>query len=138
MNNFASCLCKKITFEVAKFQGPIGHCHCTMCQKFHGAAFSTFVEAQVTDVKWLSGENLLIEHKADNDSIRKFCSNCGSSLFFESKYNRAAKTIEIALAAFDILDKSKGIQVDAHIYTDSKVCWFEIADQLPQYPQYRE
>lgn len=134
MKNIASCLCKKIQFEVAKFQGPIGHCHCEMCRKFHGAAFSTFAEAKLTEIHWLSGETLLQDYQADNGTVRKFCSCCGSSLFFESKYNRTEGTIEIALAAFDSLEP---IYVDAHIYTESKVDWLDINDNLPQYRQYR-
>lgn len=134
MKNTGSCLCKKISFEVERFQGPIGHCHCTMCQKFHGAAFSTFAEAKKTDVYWLSGENFLKTYRADNDSIRTFCACCGSSILFESTYNRSNKTIEIALAAFDILEE---LHVDAHIYTDSKASWYEINDTLTQFPQYR-
>ncbi len=134
MKNTGSCLCKQITFEVEKFQGPIGHCHCSMCQKFHGAAFSTFAEAKKSDLHWLSGEALLKEYRADNNSSRTFCGCCGSSLLFESKYNRSEQTIEIALAAFDSLET---LHVDAHIYTESKVDWFDISDNLAQYRQYR-
>ncbi len=134
MLNTASCLCKQVTFEVTKFQGPIGHCHCKMCQKFHGAAFSTFAEAKKSDVKWLSGEALLTEYRASNNSIRTFCACCGSSLLFESTFNRNEGTIEISLAAFDKLD---AVHADAHIYTDSKADWFDINDNLPQYSQYR-
>ena len=134
MNNTGSCLCKKITFEVEKFPGPIGHCHCKMCQKFHGAAFSTFAEAKKLDLHWLSGKALLTYYRADNDSVRTFCGCCGSSLLFESAYNRAEGTIEIALAAFDQLEV---VHVDAHIYTESKANWFTINDNLAQYCQYR-
>lgn len=134
MKNLGSCLCKKITFEVKSFCGSIGHCHCTMCQKFHGAAFSTFVEVKLNDLTWHSGKEFLTEYKADNGSIRSFCSSCGSSLLFESNYNRADKTVEIALAVFD---QHQQVTPDAHIYTDSKVDWFDINDNLPQYCQYR-
>lgn len=134
MKNTGSCLCKQITFDVKKFQGPIGHCHCKMCQKFHGAAFSTFVEAKKTDLSWLSGEELLKQYHASNDTVRTFCACCGSSLLFESKYNRSDETIEIALAAFDSIET---LHVDAHIYTESKADWFDINDNLPQHRQYR-
>ena len=134
MKNTGSCLCKQVTFEVTKFQGPIGHCHCTMCQKFHGAAFSTFVEAKECDLIWLSGKELLTQYCAENESIRTFCCCCGSSLLFQSKYNRQEQTIEIALGAFDSL---KSIRVDAHIYTESKADWYDINDNLPQHRRYR-
>ena len=115
--NTGSCLCKQITFDVDKFQGLIGHCHCKMCQKFHGAAFSTFVEVKRIDLNWLSGDDLLKEYRADNDTVRTFCSCCGSSLLFESKYNRSEESIEIALATFDSVEV---VHADAHIYTESK------------------
>ena len=134
MKNTASCLCKKITFAVDKFQGSIGHCHCKMCQKFHGAAFSTFVEAKTVDLHWLSGTELLKEYRANNDSVRTFCRCCGSSLLFESQYNRRDKTIEVALAAFDNIEP---VHPDAHIYTESKADWYDIHDKLPQFRQYR-
>ncbi len=134
MKNTASCLCKQVTFDVDKFQGPVGHCHCKMCQKFHGAAFSTFVEAKTIDLHWLSGEEFLKEYRADNDTVRTFCRCCGSSLLFESQYNRREHTIEIALAAFD---KLESVHPDAHIYTESKADWFDINDNLPQHRQYR-
>lgn len=74
MKHCGSCLCKKITFVVEKIQGSIGHCHChcKMCQKFHGSAFSTFAEASKKDLIWLSGEEELKHYRADNKSVRSF------------------------------------------------------------------
>jgi hypothetical protein len=135
MKNIGSCLCKQVTFEVEKLQGQIGHCHCKMCQKFHGAAFSTFVETKKEDLTWLSGEELLKQYRADNESVRTFCVCCGSSLLFESKYNRNEDTLEVALAAFDKLEP---VNPDAHIYTESKTTWFDIQDDLLQFRQYRD
>ncbi len=134
MKYTGSCLCKQITFEVDSFQKSFGHCHCKMCQKFHGAAFSTFIEVKKSELNWLSGGALLKEYRAENDAIRTFCSCCGSSLLFESTYNRSENTIEIALALFDSIEV---VHADAHIYTESKAPWFDINDTLPQYRQYR-
>ncbi len=135
MQNTGSCLCGKITFAADKFLPRVGHCHCKMCQKFHGAAFSTFVEVKLADFHWLTGHELLTEYQAENQSVRKFCRNCGSSLVFESKYNRADQTLEIALASFD---QHQQVKPDAHIYVQSKVQWFELNDNLPKYLAYRE
>jgi hypothetical protein len=35
------CLCGAVTFEVSAELGMVTHCHCSMCRKFHGSAFST-------------------------------------------------------------------------------------------------
>lgn len=130
-----SCLCGDIQFEASQFQPLAGHCHCNMCQKFHGAAFSTFVEVKLADFRWLKGESQLSHYRADNGSTRSFCKQCGSSLLFESKYNRQEKTIEVALACFD---SNVDINPDAHIYTSTKVPWHSINDQLPQFQSYRD
>jgi hypothetical protein len=106
-----------------------------MCQKFHGAAFSTFGEVKREHLVWLNGEALLAHYHAENGTVRSFCSRCGSSLLFESTYNREQHTVEIALAAFDNLAP---IKPDAHIYMATKVPWFSPNDDLPKYQGYRE
>jgi len=129
-----SCLCKTICFTVDGFEPLAGHCHCTMCQKFHGAAFSTFAEVKLSNFHWVSGKEQLASYTAENQTVRSFCQTCGSSLFFESSFNRKEQTIEVSLASFDT---STGVTPDAHIYTESKACWYEINDQLPQHKAYR-
>jgi hypothetical protein len=134
-NYTGSCLCGAITYRVTKFEPLIGHCHCRMCQKFHGAAFSTFAEVKLVNLCWISGETMLKSYTAANHSTRQFCNCCGSSLTFSSRHNCKAGTIEIAIAT---LDDSSGLIPDAHIYTRSKVPWINICDSLPEYRQYRE
>jgi hypothetical protein len=132
--NSGSCLCKAITFEISKFEPLAGHCHCKMCQKFHGAAFSTFGEVKRENFRCLTGKTLISTYTAENKTVRSFCKICGSSLFFESTFNRKDNTIEVALASFDHLID---ITPDAHIYTESKAKWHEITDNLPQHAAYR-
>jgi len=127
-----SCLCGGITFSVAGFSELAANCHCTMCRKFHGAAFSTMVE--VTDLKWLSGENLLKVFSSPNGTKRCFCSNCGSSLGFLSK-GQSMSNIEISIAA---VDTDIPVKADAHIYTNYKACWYLINDGLPVYKEHRQ
>ena len=130
-----SCLCEAILFEVSAFEKNIGHCHCTMCQKFHGAAFSTFAEVKIENLLCLQGTECIKSYTAPNKTIRKFCGECGSSLFFSSPFNEKAKTIEVALTC---LNSSDGLQPNAHIYMHSKVPWLSINDDLPKYKEYRE
>jgi hypothetical protein len=122
------CLCGAIKYEAEKVADKMGHCHCTMCRKFHGAAFATFGSVVDTDFHWLAGENLLQTYVADNGTKRKFCSQCGSSLVFESSENNGL--IEFALASLDV---APSLSPDAHIYTDTKVDWLTIDDDLPKY-----
>ena len=70
-----SCLCGSITYEAEKIETRIGHCHCSMCRKFNGAAFSTFAKVKLEHFRWLSGEDLLKGYNAENGTVRPFCSN---------------------------------------------------------------
>ena len=133
-NYIGSCLCGKVRYQVREFLPVIAHCHCRMCQKFHGAAFSTFAEAEKSDLCWLSGVEQLTSYLADNGTIRQFCKNCGTSLVFISAYNEKTSTVEIAIAT---LDSGEMLKPDAHIYIRSKVPWITLCDDLPKYQTYR-
>ncbi|PPC77822.1 glutathione-dependent formaldehyde-activating GFA [Pokkaliibacter plantistimulans] len=126
-----SCLCGGIRFEAESFVPRIANCHCTMCRKFHGAAFGTLVRAE--GLRWLSGQALLQDYVGHNGTVRTFCRECGSSLGFRVK-GAAFEQLEIALGAFD---DELPVKVDAHIYTDYKACWYDISDTLPQYGEGR-
>ena len=127
------CLCGQIRFAVDHIQPRMGHCHCTMCRKFHGAAFATFGEAKKEHFHWLAGDTLLKSFQADNGTIRQFCSECGSSLIFKPA-NDPGKYVEFALSA---LDGDVDVFPDAHIFVDYKANWSTICDGLPQYREYR-
>lgn len=123
------CLCGQIQYEVSQIEARMAHCHCAMCRKFHGAAFSTFAEAKAEHFKWLTGEDKLQSYVADNGTRRQFCSVCGSSMTFASADNDSS-SIEFALAT---LDEDIEVFPDAHIHTESKVAWISLCDDLPQY-----
>ena len=129
-----SCLCGGIRFEVVRFDPQTGHCHCSMCRKFHGAAYATIAEASSDQFHWLTGEHLLKAFTADNGTTRSFCSNCGSSLTFASP-NADPDLVEIALGCFD---DEVPVAPDAHIYVASGAKWAVPDDELPQYEAGRD
>lgn len=132
-----SCLCGSIQFNIVQIGPTIAHCHCNMCQKFHGAAFSTFADVERKHFDIITGENLISHYTAENKTVRSFCKTCGSSLFFESEYNRKDNTIEVSIACLDHVTDLNIIKPDAHIFTEFKVKWYELTDSLPQHKNYR-
>jgi hypothetical protein len=121
------CLCGGIQFSVDTIGDKMGHCHCSMCRKFHGAAFATFGEAKAAHFHWLSGESLLKTYHAPNGTRRKFCSACGSSLIFEEA-NANGEIVEFALG---VLDTAIPRVPDVHIFVGSKASWYSVEDDLP-------
>ena len=129
-----SCLCGGIRFEIDEFVARTGNCHCTMCRKFHGAAYATIAEAKNNHFRWTCGESLLKGYTAENGTTRSFCSNCGSSLTFSSP-NADPDLVEISLGCFD---DEVPIRPDAHIFVASGAKWAAPDDDLPQYEAGRD
>lgn len=129
-----SCLCGRTRFEVDTFAPNTGNCHCSMCRKFHGAAFATIAEAHRSHFRWTAGEEYLKAYTADNGTTRRFCSNCGSSLTFASPL-ADPDLVEIALGCFD---GEVPVKPDAHIYVGSGASWARPDDDLPQYEAGRD
>lgn len=127
-----SCLCGAVSFTVNGFSDKAAHCHCSMCRKFHGAAYATLVT--VSGLKWLSGEDCLKDFVASNGTVRTFCRECGSSIGFRVK-GCALTEVELAIATFD---QDIPVKVDAHIYTHYKSNWCELQDDLSKFKEGRK
>jgi len=106
-----SCLCGSIKYEVKKIGSRMAHCHCSMCRKFHGAAFATFGEAKKENFRWLQGEELLATYVADNGTARSFCSKCGSSMTFKPSSGHE----DLVQFSLGTLDSDIEHRPDAHI-----------------------
>ena len=136
-----SCLCGGVKFEIA---GPLLrplNCHCTFCRKQHGAAFRSRARVRRSDFKWLQGEALVTYYEATPGYRRGFCRVCGSPILNRAEPNsRLAQNHPQTLTEFGIalasLDDDPGVRPDSHIFVGSKAPWFEITDNLPQYPDY--
>lgn len=127
------CLCGKIKYQVDAIEPAMGHCHCSMCRKFHGSAFATYGEAKRENFRWLEGEDNLRSYKADNGTVRQFCQNCGASLTFASD-DGEQDVVEFSMGT---LDGDVPQLPDAHIYTDYMASWYQITDNLPRYTEDR-
>lgn len=121
-----SCLCQAIKFQ---FKPPAlwcAHCHCSLCQRAHGAAFVTWVGVESDDFT-LINEDTLRWHRSSPDSERGFCHRCGSTLFFRSE--RWPGQMHIVRANIDsVID----LEPTDHVYWESRVDWFEVNDHLPR------
>lgn len=128
------CLCGAVKYEVDQIEPQMGHCHCSMCRKFHGAAFATYGEADIENFRWIQGEACLKDFIAENGTRRRFCTNCGSSMTFAPTTDDQT-VVEFALGT---LDGDIELRPDVHIFVSSKANWLEISDELPQFEAGRQ
>jgi hypothetical protein len=136
-----SCLCGGIKFEIT---GPLVrplNCHCTFCRKQHGAAFRSRARVRRGDFRWVQGEELVTYYEATPGYRRGFCRVCGSPILnYAEPHSPLAQNHPASLDEFGIalavLDDDPGVHPESHIFVRSKAPWYEITDNLPQYPGY--
>lgn len=119
-----SCLCGRVSFSVAGELVAPDACHCTQCRKHSGHYFaSTDAPRQAVTI---TGDQYVSWFQSSAKVRRGFCSNCGSSLFWDPLEK---DRIGIAMGAFD---SPTSTQLEVHIFVAEKGDYYEIADGLPQ------
>ena len=124
MTHRGSCLCGAVTFE---FDGDLrapDACHCSQCRKQSGHYFasSDVPRAALT----ICGAGKVTWFASSEHVRRGFCSNCGSTLFWDPIQR---DSIAIAMGAFDTPTQT---HLKMHIFVADKGDYYEIADGLPQ------
>jgi len=122
-----SCLCEAVSFEVdAALKSPDA-CHCTQCRKQSGHFWAS------TDVSrsalTIHGVENVSWYRSSEKVRRGFCSQCGSSLFWDPL---GKDIISIAMGAFDL---PTGTRMEMHIFVADKGDYYDIEDGLPQHQQ---
>jgi len=95
-----SCLCGEIQYELSSEPVKVSHCHCTMCQKQHGAKFATYASLPKSDLVYLSGLDSLISYNSSASIMRKFCKICGSSIEWSGSEDYPDR-VSIAISTLD-------------------------------------
>ena len=126
-----SCLCGAVRFEITSPVLSMGNCHCAMCRKQHGTAFSTYCQIEKSGLQILEGESHIQSYASSDSAERRFCASCGTKLTFT--YHEAPDRIWIAAGA---LDDDPGMTPEYHIFVGSKAPWYEISDEVPQHQGY--
>ncbi len=124
------CMCGDVRFEVHGKPGPVAYCHCKTCQRANGAAFAANAPVRAHYLKWLSGREAIREYESSPGKLRAFCARCGSPIY--SRRGDDSETFRIRLGT---LDGDPGRRAFAHFWVSEKAPWFEICDELPQYPE---
>ena len=123
-----SCLCGGIQFEADSIPLMV-NCHCSMCRKFHGAAFGSFAFVPFDEFRLLKGQDLIQLYETSPGSYRGFCRVCGSTVPLLPSHPE-----EVCIPA-GLLDDDPGVRPALHLFVGSKAPWWEITDDLPQFEE---
>ncbi len=121
-----ACLCGALHFRIVGPTKWCAHCHCTQCQRAHGAAFVTWVGIDTPQLEITRGDNLRW-FASSKEAERGFCSRCGSSVLFRS--SRWPGETHIARAC---LHGEIDREPSSHAFATTAVNWVHLGDDLPR------
>jgi hypothetical protein len=122
------CFCGEIAFEFDGDADALVHCHCGMCRRMSGAAFTTWISVPRRGFRLLKSASLK-SFSPSHNSKRHFCSACGTHVFTED----ARYCAILGIPAGVLHDSPLPALPQVHYFVSDKAPWHEIADDLPRY-----
>jgi len=119
------CLCGALRYVAGK---PIdaGYCHCRICQRSSGAPVLAWASFPVDGFAYQQGSPSL--YRSSPNAHREFCGVCGTQIAFRDQ--KTATTVDINIAS---LDDPASLKPEYHIWTGSRIPWFDTTDDLPRF-----
>jgi hypothetical protein len=119
------CLCGDVTYEINNNAPFLYNCHCKDCRAFSGSSMAANMLLHKNDIKFSDGNNSLTQFPSSPNTLRCFCSSCGSSVYSVSKDNSEM----LALHCGGIEDLPD-ISLKANFHTLQKCPWVDIDNNL--------
>ncbi len=120
------CLCGALRYAARGEPVDVAYCHCRICQRSSGApalAWASFAEDAFAYTKGSPAS-----YRSSAGAVREFCPKCGTQIAFRED---GAGTVDFNVAS---LDQPAALSPQYHIWTGSRIPWFDTADALPRYP----
>lgn len=122
------CLCGAVRYTFVSAPDDAGYCHCRLCQLSAGAPVLAWATFPAEAFRYAQGNPGVFKSSAWGQ--REFCHDCGTQLLFRNTADK--KTVDLN---FVTLDDPEQLEPEYHIYTESRLKWFETTDRLPRHKQ---
>ncbi len=123
-----SCLCGAVAFAASMPSQRLLLCHCSLCRRSRGAAFSATLPVSHDAFRWLRGAEQIARYTVSGRSYSaEFCVRCGSPVPSTPAGSPAA------LLPAGAVDTPLERLPATHAHVGSKAAWHEIADAWPRY-----
>lgn len=122
------CFCGAVRYDVTGAPREVSYCHCSMCRRTSGAPAVPWATYPATAVRFTRGTPA--ELRSSPPATRRFCGACGTPLTFFTTEESA--WVDVTVCS---LDHPAALPPDDHIWTDSRLPWFDVHDGLPRHPR---
>lgn len=120
------CLCGALRYAARGEPVDVGYCHCRICQRSTGAPVLAWASFGTDAFVYTKGAPAT--YRSSPRAGREFCATCGTQIAFREDN---ASRVEFNVGS---LDQPDSFAPQYHIWTESRISWFETADELPRYP----
>lgn len=121
------CWCGATRYQVEDAFDYAVNCHCGACRRTTGAAFKPFAGIATAKLVVTKGADALLI-VGDTQTHDAHCAACGSLLY---SIVREGAWAHVAMGT---LIDAPSVRPTHHIFVADKAPWYEITDDLPQYP----
>ena len=120
------CHCGALRYRIAAPTLDSGYCHCRICQHTTSAPATPWALLPAAGFTMTRGTPKI--YRSSSWGERHFCDACGTQLLYRD--GRAPDVVSINIVS---LDQPAAIAPAQHIFTASRIDWFETADDLPRH-----
>jgi hypothetical protein len=124
------CLCGKVRYRT---QGPVTNaalCHCRTCRKAAAAPVVAWITVAAANFSFSAGTPA--EYRSSEAVVRTFCRDCGTPLTYTHRDFPAGVDVTVCS-----LDDPEAFAPRDHIWTEHRLAWLEINDNLPAHRRTR-
>ena len=128
------CHCGAVRYRVMGAVQGLFHCHCSICRRIHGALFASAALIAADRFVVEAGADRLTRYESSPGNARYFCAVCGAAIYSSSEQVPAIRFFTVGtLDGGAHPGHSRDRQ--CHIFVGSKVPWWQIGDDLPQFAE---
>lgn len=124
MQHHATCLCGGVAISAELARHGFTVCHCTMCRKWGGL----WMAAECNNVAF-NGDGNITTYNSSEMADRGFCADCGTHLFFKSKWNGK---YYLPIGLFEDVED---FTLEREIFYDTKPDYFCLANDSEKYTE---
>jgi hypothetical protein len=122
------CLCGAVRYRISAEPRSVDYCHCSMCRRAAGAPVVARITVPNAAFAWTAAGPAVYRSSAEGERLH--CPTCGTQLTLRDEPD----CLDVTLAS---LDDPEAVQPSYHIWTMSRIAWFDTADDLPRYRENR-
>ena len=131
MSITGGCLCGQVRYEISAALSNGRSCHCSRCRKAFSAAASAYAEVEADSFAWVSGKDKLTRYETSPGWGLCFCRTCGTTLC-------GMENDTVHGVTLGSVDGDPDIDIEMHLFVDSKAPWDHIGGTAPQYAEFPE